>query len=143
LKLTKGVKELIDRFHSQGIVVYLVSGGFRQMIDPVASELRIPSHRVFANNLLFSGEDGSFGGFDREEPTCRDGGKSVVLAQLLAEHAYQPLVMVGDGVTDMQARPPAHLFLGFGGVVAREPVRKGADWFFTDFQQLVDVLDGK
>lgn len=30
-QLTKGVKELIDLLHAQGKVVYLVSGGFRQV----------------------------------------------------------------------------------------------------------------
>lgn len=42
--------------------------------------------------------------------------------------------MVGDGVTDMQARPPADAFIGYGGVVKREKVQTGADWFITDFQ---------
>ncbi len=32
LVLTPGIKELIDLLHSQGKVVYLVSGGFRQVI---------------------------------------------------------------------------------------------------------------
>jgi phosphoserine phosphatase len=30
-KLTDGVKELIDYFHSKQVNVYLVSGGFRQV----------------------------------------------------------------------------------------------------------------
>ena len=47
---------------------------------------------------------------------------------------YGPIVMVGDGVTDMQARPPADLFIGFGGIAQRPPVREGADWFITDFK---------
>lgn len=35
-------------------------------------------------------------------------------------------------MTDMQAKPPADLFIGFGGVVVREAVREGADIFVTD-----------
>lgn len=34
----------------------------------------------------------------------------------------------------MQARPPADLFIGFGGIANRPVVREGADWFVTDFQ---------
>ena len=50
-------------------------------------------------------------------------------------------VMIGDGVTDMQAKPPADLFIGFGGVVTREEVRTGADLFVTDFKAIGDLLD--
>ena len=46
---------------------------------------------------------------------------------------HKSVVMIGDGVTDMQAKPPAALFIGFGGVVVREKVRDGADWFISDF----------
>jgi len=49
--------------------------------------------------------------------------------------------MIGDGVTDMQAKPPADLFIGFGGVITREAVRTGADLFVTDFQAIEDLLD--
>ena len=49
--------------------------------------------------------------------------------------------MIGDGVTDMQARPPADLFIGFGGVVVRESVKQGADWFVTDFKVRIFVYD--
>jgi phosphoserine phosphatase len=107
-----------------------------QMIDPVASSLCIPSHRIFANNLLFS-DEGDFNGFDPEEPTSRDGGKPAVIKRLMATHGYENVIMIGDGVTDMQAKPPACAFIGYGGVVEREQVRLGADWFVKDF----DVRD--
>lgn len=48
--------------------------------------------------------------------------------------------MVGDGVTDLQARPPADLFVGFGGIVTRDVVKKNADWFVTSFDDLVKLL---
>ncbi len=55
--------------------VYLVSGGFRQMINPVARALNIPPERVFANNLLFE-ENGAYKGFDAREPTSRAGERA-------------------------------------------------------------------
>lgn len=45
-------------------------------------------------------------------------------------------MVIGDGVTDMQARPPAQLFIGYGGVVQRKPVKEGADLYVTDLQVL-------
>ena len=37
----------------------------------------------------------------------------------------------------MQARPPADAFIGFGGIVVRESVKAGSDWFVTDFQVIL------
>lgn len=48
--------------------------------------------------------------------------------------------MIGDGMTDAEAKPPADAFIGYGGVVTRNAVKKKADWFIYDFQELIDVL---
>eukprot|EP01042_Synura_sphagnicola_P000650 gene650-719_t len=49
--------------------------------------------------------------------------------------------MIGDGVTDMQAKPPASAFIGFGGVTIRSAVKENADWFITEFLDLLETLD--
>jgi hypothetical protein len=43
-------------------------------------------------------------------------------------------------MTDAQAKPPATAFIGFGGVVVREAVQRQADWFITDFHDLIYIL---
>ena len=48
--------------------------------------------------------------------------------------------MIGDGVTDLEAYPPADLFIGFGGNKIRENVRQNSPWFITQFQELIDHL---
>lgn len=48
--------------------------------------------------------------------------------------------MVGDGVTDLEARPPAAFFIGYGGVVTREKVRSNADLFITDWSELLSQM---
>lgn len=138
--LTPGVAEVISGLQARGTHVYLVSGGFTQMIAPVASVLNIPQERVFANTILFNDSHG-YAGFDRNAPTSRDGGKAVVMGRLKQQHGYSCVVMVGDGATDLQARPPADVMLGYGGVVVREVVRKGADWFVHDFQDVLAVMN--
>eukprot|EP00457_Paulinella_chromatophora_P021982 gb/GEZN01024670.1/.p2 GENE.gb/GEZN01024670.1/~~gb/GEZN01024670.1/.p2 ORF type:complete len:110 (-),score=10.24 gb/GEZN01024670.1/:65-394(-) len=76
----------------------------------------------------------------RNEPTARAGGKGKVVKHLKETHGYKTLIMVGDGATDMEARPPADAFIGFGGIAVREAVKKGADWFVTDMQDLCRPL---
>jgi phosphoserine phosphatase len=138
---TPGVQAVVAALHARGTHVYLVSGGFTQMIHPIAAALGIAKERVFANTILFHPQgEGLYAGFDASAPTSRDGGKAEVMRQLKAKHSYSPLVMVGDGATDLQARPPADAMLGYGGVVRREAVAKGACWFFTDFAELQKAL---
>lgn len=138
--LTPGIAELVSTLHNKGKKVFLVSGGFRQMINPIADQLDIPHANIYANNLLFDEKTGEYTGFDGEEPTSRSGGKPKVVAALMKEHGFKSLVMIGDGATDMEARPPAAAFIGFGGVVVRPTVKAGADWFIVDFADLIEPL---
>lgn len=53
---TPGVERLIATLQARGTHVYLVSGGFTQMIFPLAHRLSLPRDRVFANTILFGDE---------------------------------------------------------------------------------------
>jgi len=45
--------------------------------------------------------------------------------------------MIGDGATDLEAVPPANYFIGFGGNVVRPEVYRRAQYYVTDFEQLM------
>jgi len=137
--LSAGVKEFIKILHERGTDVYLVSGGFRLMIQPVADLVGVPHSRIYANTILFN-ENGTYRDFDTTEPTSHSGGKAEVIKLLQDKHGYKNVIMVGDGVTDMQARPPAAAFIGYGGVAEREAVMEGADWFVRDFADLITAV---
>jgi len=136
-QLTDGIAELVNLLHERKIPVYLITGGFHSIVDPVANELNIPLKNVFANQLLFN-EDGSYAGFDEEEMTSDSGGKGRAIEYLKNKFGYQRLIMIGDGATDMEA--DADGFIGFGGHVIREKVRDGAPWFVNSFYLLIDEL---
>ena len=142
IELTPGVEFLVKELKARDVAVYLVSGGFRSMITPIAHRLGLdPETNVFANRILFhDDENETFRGFDGDEPTSKSGGKPRVIETLMNREGFQRITMIGDGVTDMEARPPAHLFIGFGGIVQRAPVQQGADWFVESFQPLVESL---
>lgn len=139
IRLTPGISQLVKSLHDLGVPVYLVSGGFRSLIEPVAEKLGIPPSNIFANRLKFF-FNGEYAGFDENEPTSRSGGKGLVVRRLKEQHGYQRLVIIGDGATDAEASPPADGFIGFGGNVVREEVRKRASWYVTDFQELINSL---
>ena len=139
LRLTPGVEEFIGELQAQKKHVYLVSGGFRIMIEPVAKLLNISLNNIVANTILFD-TNGTYAGFDPNEPTSRDMGKPKALQRIQQTGGYQTIIMIGDGATDAQAKPPAASFIGFGGVARREKVVQLADWFVTDFALLTQVV---
>ena len=116
-KLSPGVAEFVKALHAKGVAVYLVSGGFTQMIHPIADLLGVSRERVHANTILF-GDDGAYAGFDKEAFTCKTGGKPDCLRHLKEKYGYKHMVMIGDGATDLEARQPgaADFFIGYGGV---------------------------
>ena len=145
LVLTDGITKLISTLQSKNVDVYLVSGGFRIMIEPVAKILNInPSTHVIANTIVFDSDDetGLYQGFDTAEPTSKDMGKPKAIQQILDNRFYNNgIVMIGDGATDAQAKPPATAFIGFGGVVVREAVKNSADWFVTNFDDMTTIIE--
>ena len=157
LELTPGVEKLIATLHAKGVNVFLVSGGFRIMIEPVAKLLKInPQTNIYANTIIFNETTGTtdeddahaksmcgttYGGFDAKEPTSQDMGKPRAVQLIMDQHFQHRVVMIGDGATDAQARPPAQAFIGFGGVVSRVAVKQQADWFVTSFDALTTIVD--
>jgi len=140
LQLTPGIDELVMKLNERGVDVYFVSGGFRLMIEPVAKEVCVSKSNIFANTILFD-DEGNYAGFDATEPTSADMGKPRALAKIKEENGYETMVMVGDGATDAQAKPPADAFIGFGGVIVREAVKEKACWYVTDFQDMIEVIE--
>ena len=142
-RLSPGIPELVKKLEARGTQVFLVSGGFRAIINPIAASLGIPLSHVYANTILFEPGTGEYAGFDREELTSRSGGKKKAVQAIRAAHGLDPVVAIGDGATDAEAVAPggADIFIGYGGVVERASVAARADWFVKDVQTLTDALD--
>lgn len=138
-KLTDRIEELVARLHQLGRDVYLVSGGFDVIIQPAAEILNIPFENIYANSIKFY-YDGSYAGFEKSRPTSNQDGKSRVVAMLKQTRGYKNIVMIGDGVTDLEACPPADAFIGFGGNQVRETVKDNCDWFVYSFEELITEL---
>jgi len=142
LVISPGIDRLIEMLYKNGTDVYFVSGGFRIMIEPIAKKLMVAKNNIYANSILFDEKDNdTYKGFDASEPTCADGGKPKALSQIKEKFGYNVMVMVGDGATDAQAKPPADSFIGFGGVVVREAVKEKACWFVEDFEDMITVVE--
>lgn len=121
----------------RGWTPVIISGGFRPCIRPLAQFLGI--ERVEAVDLNFDAE-GNYGGYDRDFPTTRSGGKPLVVARLKAELQPTRVIAVGDGVSDLEMKPEVDLFAGFGGYVARPAVRAQAHCFLRNLSEILQHL---
>ncbi len=123
-RLVPGIKRLVHELQARNVEVFFISGGFRELILPVADVLGIPRQNIFANRFVYMADDelGTGGyptirvrGFDPKEPTSREGGKPEAIRKIRQMNPYQTVVMVGDGITDLEAVQEtggADLFVG-------------------------------
>jgi len=116
----------VQRLKEDGWDIVILSGGFKEVIQPFAQYLNI--EHVEAVPLHFK-EDGSYAGFDEQYPTTRNGGKPEVMAQLVTQYKAEIAVMVGDGVSDLEVQSEKVKFIGFGGFTERAKVKDAAQYY--------------
>ncbi|RZJ17135.1 MAG: phosphoglycerate dehydrogenase [Brevundimonas sp.] len=105
--------------------IYILSGGFREIIQPLAERLGIAADHVLANDLRYD-IDGRVVGVDDANPLSRENGKPAVIQAL---GLTGPVVMVGDGWNDAEVKlaGAADRFYAFTEVVRRDRVVAIAD----------------
>jgi len=120
-----GARETVAALLAGGVTIRILSGGIRQAILPFAEWLGLAPRDVAAVDLYFDSH-GRYAGFDEQSPLCRSGGKRAVVEGWRGT-LPGPVLMVGDGVTDLEARPAVDRFVAFAGVVDRPAVTAAAD----------------
>ena len=123
--LVPDARETVAALGAEGIETRVVSGGLRPAVLAVAATLGIPEARVAAVDVTFDAE-GAYAGYEEDSPLARSGGKRVLLERWLSG-AARPAMLVGDGVTDLEAQPAVDCFVAFAGVVGREAVLRAAE----------------
>lgn len=118
-------RETVQALHAGGVAVHILSGGFQQAIVPFAAWLGLPAEHVRAVMLRFD-DDGHYTGFDTASPLTRSGGKRTMFEGWQPALA-RPVLFVGDGITDLEARPAVDHFVAFAGVADRPEVTAAAD----------------
>ncbi len=133
-----GAAEGIAGLREAGVQIHLVTAGIAQAIGPLASKLGFPDRFVHAVALQFD-ERGAYADFDRRSPLTRSGGKELVVRDVRARSKGKA-AFVGDGVTDLEAKPAVDLFIGFGGVHVRPRVKDNAEVYAMRFGDVVSQL---
>ncbi|MER3390174.1 MAG: phosphoserine phosphatase SerB [Microcella sp.] len=110
IHLTHGARELVDGVHAAGGAIGVVSGGFHELLDPLAASLGLDHHR--ANRLGV--EAGELTG-TTEGPIVDAAAKADAVREWAAAHGL-PLartIVVGDGANDLAMMEIAGLSIAF------------------------------
>ncbi|MEX2179468.1 MAG: HAD-IB family phosphatase [Gemmatimonadaceae bacterium] len=131
-----GAREAIHALRAQGVRAVLVSGGLRQAIAPLASELGFTEADLHAVDVRWD-EHGEYAGFDETSPLTTQHGKVGVVR---SANLPPPALAVGDGATDLAMRPAVAAFAAFTGFVRRDAVVSGADHVCESFAAVRDLV---
>jgi phosphoserine phosphatase len=123
-RLVADTREVVAALQAHGIDVRIVSSGVLPAVLILARSLGIPDRNVAAVDLRFTAQ-GEFLDFDRTSPLSASGGKVRVIESW--NEMRRPVMMVGDGATDLETKPVVDLFVAFAGVARRPAVMDAAD----------------
>jgi phosphoserine phosphatase len=145
--------DVISALAAAGKQVFIVSGGLLAAVRPFGRWLGVPHDHIRAVGLEYNELSGEWWDYlqdqwdqrldveykDSEEtPLVTSAGKSDVVREMLKGRRGRSM-LVGDGVSDMEARDDVDLFVGFTGVVARPHVVAEAEMLITG-ESLAPVL---
>jgi len=136
VEVTAGVQELIAAVHAADGRIAVVSGGFHEIVDPIAERLGLDYWRANRLELVDGTLTGGLTG-----PVIDAAAKAAALEEWAADCGV-PLsrtVAVGDGANDLAMMAISGLAVGFD---AKAPVRDVADIVIDtrDLSQLLPVL---
>ena len=138
IHFSKGAQELIEEMHQRGYKVGIVSGGFHEMADELATKLNVDY--VKANRLEV--KDGKLTGKVLGTIVTKEV-KKAILRQWAEENnlTLAQTIAVGDGANDL----PMILTAGIGIAFNAKPfVREQAPYQInqTDLYHVVKLLEG-
>ncbi len=133
--------EVISQLQNMGVSCHIISGGLFPGVAPFAESLGIAAEHVHAVPFDPADPEATF-----QHPLSRNGGKPEIV-EAVGETLGIPQarrLLIGDGVSDLEAKSSVGLFVGFGGVVTRQQVLEKADVFLKKphLKGLIPIVQG-
>lgn len=93
-----------DFFKENFEQIFVVSGGFGDIIRRIMSDFGLPDSHILANEFVCDGD--WVVGYDPDNLLAGDSGKVLVARNLISTHGFDPeqIYVIGDGSTDKAIR---------------------------------------
>lgn len=98
-------------------------------VVPFAKDLGVPPSNVLAVEVYFD-EQGNYQEFDRQSNMTQGNGKTIEITSMLKPGERS--LLVGDGVSDWEARETVTRFIGFAGLNPKERVKNNSEFYITN-----------
>jgi len=140
-KLNKKISKSVIRnkafFKKYGENIFIISGGFKEIILPIVKKFNVPEKNIFANTFEFD-KKGNITGFDNTNLLSQDYGK---IKQLKKLGLKGEMYVIGDGYTDYELKKAgiAHKFFAFTENVEREIVASKADYITPSMDEFLYI----
>ena len=149
--VVEDAQEVIATLHYLGKQVFIISGGLIDAVKGFGRRLGVDPERIRAVELEYNELSGRW--WDYHEPQAQQArtyldydegpltvssGKSRIISDLAGD-LPGPRMMIGDGASDLSTQDLVDLFVGYGGVVARETVMQASKVFVLS-ESLAPIL---
>lgn len=139
--IVEDAAEVIAALQFIGKAVFIISGGLVDAVRGFGRRLGVPPEKIRAVELEYNELSGQWWRYHEPEaqhqqiyleyvegPLTISSGKPDIIRELSGD-AHGRRFMIGDGSSDLATRDVVDLFVGYGGVVARDKVRAESEVF--------------
>ena len=149
---TKDARLVVDWLHDLGHDVYIVSGGLLEPVREFGLSLGIIESNIYAVGVNYNQLSGQWWKSNsstdsawspeyldfHHSPLTLSEGKKTIISQLLKGKTGRSM-LIGDGMSDFLASTCVDQFVGYGGVISRENVKKNSEVFIKS-ESLLPIL---
>ena len=128
-----------NRLRSISDRVYIVSGGFKEIIAPIVEEFGICNSNIFANDFTYDNK-GFITGIDENSPLSHSNGKIRALNEIdFTSEVY----VIGDGSTDLEMKQVKGVsaFICFTENIDRLSISSQADYIASNLDELFQIIE--
>lgn len=118
--------------------IWILSGGFKEIIYPVVSEFGIKESHVLANSFIY--HENHVTGCDKTNDLFKDKGKVKAIKNL---DLGLEIIMIGDGFTDYEvySEGVAKAFICYTENISRKNIIERSIYKANSFNQVIDILN--
>ncbi len=123
-----------------GVNIFIISGGFKEMIIPTAKILGIPEENIYTNEFMY--DKNNIVEKAKDNVILQEQGKVKMINKLKNEGILiGKNTMVGDGFTDLETilYNAVDNYICFCGVIERESVKNKSKMIAKSTSELKDI----